>query len=72
MYSFTIELYDFWYSMESDDPERSPPRAAPPQRSNLKSPVAKEVKKLRNNRHTDKDIIEKLIESDRFTINNTD
>ena len=56
--------------MESDDPERTPPRATPPQKSNLKSPVTKEVEKLRNNGHTDKDIIDKLIESDGFTINN--
>ena len=58
--------------MESDDPEGTPPRATPPQKSNLKSPVAKEVEKLRNNGLADKDIIDKLIESDEFTINNTE
>ena len=47
-------------------------KASPPQKSNLKSPVAKEVEKLRNNGHTDKDIKDKLIESDGFTINNTE
>ena len=72
MFSSTIKSYDFWYSMESDDPERTPLRVAPPQKSNLKSPVAKEVEKLRNNGHTDKDIIDKLIESDGFTTNNTE
>ena len=49
-----------------------PPRATPPQKSNLKSPVAKEVEKLRKNGLADKDIIDKLIESDEFTINNTE
>ena len=58
--------------MEIYDPERTPPRASPPQKSNLKSQVAKEVEKLRNNEHTDKDIKDKLIESDGSTINNTE
>ena len=58
--------------MEIYDPERTPPRVSPPQKSNLKSQVAKEVEKLRNNEHTDKDIKDKLIESDGFTINNTE
>ena len=48
--------------MESDDPEGTPPQATPPQKSKLKSPVAKEVEKLRN--LADKDIIDRLIESD--------
>ena len=58
--------------MESDDPEMTPPRAAPPRKLNLKSPVAKRVEKVRNNGHTDKDIIDKLIESDGIAINNTE
>ena len=58
--------------MESDDPEGPLPRATPPKKSNLKSPVAKEVEKLRNNGLADKDIIDKLIESDGFTISNTE
>ena len=58
--------------MESDDPKGTPPRATPPQKSNLKSPVAKEMEKLRNNGFADKDVIDKLIESDGFTINNTE
>ena len=56
--------------MESDDPEGTPPRATPPQESKLKSLVAKEVEKLRNNGLSDKDIIDRLIESDGFTLNN--
>ena len=72
MFSFIIKPYDFWYSMESDDQEMTPPRAAPPRKLNLKSQVAKKVEKLRNNGHTDKDIIDKLIESDGITINNTE
>ena len=58
--------------MESDDQKGTPPRATPPQKSNLKSPVAKEMEKLRNNGFADKDVIDKLIESDGFTINNTE
>ena len=58
--------------MESDDPEGTPPRATPPHKSNLKSPVAKEVEKLRNNGLADKDILDKLIESDGFAINNAE
>ena len=56
--------------MESDDPEGTPPRATPPRESKLKSLVAKEVEKLRNNGLSDKDIIDRLIESDGFTLNN--
>ena len=56
--------------MESDYLEGTPPRTTPPQKSKLKSPVAKEVEKLRNNGLADKDIIDKLIESDGFTLNN--
>ena len=55
--------------MESDYPEGTPPRTTPPQKSKLKSPVAKEVEKLRNNELADKDIIDKL-ESDGFMLNN--
>ena len=58
--------------MDSDDPEGTQPRATPLQKSNLKSPVVKDVEKLRNNGSANKDIIDRLIESDGFTINNTE
>ena len=47
--------------MESDVPEGTPSRVTPLQKSNLKSPVAKEVEKLRNNGLADKDIIDKSL-----------
>ena len=58
--------------MDSDDPEGTSPPATPLQKSNLKSPVTKEMEKLRNNGLADKDIIDMLIESDGFTISNTE
>ena len=58
--------------MESDDSERIPSRSAPSPKKKLKSPVAREVEKVRSNGHRDKVIIDKLIEPDGFTINNTE